>query len=68
MEDGSSDGAAKLIQIELRGCSVKVAFRVEVGVADELEERSVEVICARLGCDQHGGAGAGAVFRGIGVR
>jgi hypothetical protein len=35
--DGPSDRAAKLVQIELRGCRVKVALRVEVGVADKLE-------------------------------
>ena len=63
--DGPSDRAAKLVQIELRGCSVKVALRVEGGVADELEDRSMEVICTRLGSDQHGRAGAGAIFRGI---
>ena len=42
--DWPADRAAKLVQIELRGCGVKVASRVEVGVADEFEERSMEVV------------------------
>ena len=44
--DGPTDGAAKLVQIELRSCGVKVAFGVEVSVANKLEERSVEVVGA----------------------
>ena len=42
--DWAADRAAKLVQIEFRRCGVKVAFRVEIGIADEFEERSMEVI------------------------
>jgi hypothetical protein len=63
--NGPSDGAAELVDIELGSCGVKVALGVEVGIADKLEERSVEIVGAGFCGDQNCRAGARAKFGGV---
>src|ERR1700733_6522162 len=65
--DRSPDRTPKLVQIELRGRSVKVALCVEVGVADEFEERSMEIVRAPFGCNQNRGPRACAKLGRVGV-
>src|SRR5580700_7663078 len=61
----TSDGTAKLVQIELFWRGGEEALGIERGVAEELEQRAVEVIRAGFSCDQDGGPCARAVLGGV---
>ncbi len=65
LSNGSPNGAAKLIQVELfrRGC--EKALGVQWGIAQEFEQRSMESITSRLRGHQHGRAGARAILRRV---
>src|SRR5260370_6905463 len=48
----ATEGAAELVALEGRdrlGCGVEKILRVQVGVAQELEQRAVELVAARAG-------------------
>ena len=46
--DGSAEGAAKLVQVELFGVVSEVALGIERGVAQELEQAAVKVVVPDL--------------------
>src|SRR5580658_1235660 len=64
----TADGSAKLVEIELFWRGGEEALGIERGVAEELEQRPVEVVGAGFSCDQYRGSSAGAVLGGVVVR
>src|SRR5580698_1419151 len=61
----AADGTAELVQIELFWRGGEEALGIERGVAEELEQRPVEVVGAGLSCDQYCGSSARAVLGGV---
>jgi hypothetical protein len=49
-DNGAPDGAAELVQVELRGRLGKVVPGIQVGVAHKLEERTVKSCWCRTLC------------------
>src|SRR5579864_5659247 len=52
--EGPTHRGAELVQIELLAGGREVAARIQSGVAEELEDGSVQLVGSRLGCNQHG--------------
>jgi hypothetical protein len=65
LSNGPTQSSAELVEIELLPAGGKKAARVQLGIAEELEHRAVEVVSARLGGYQHRWTRARAIFRGI---
>ena len=67
LSDGTANGAAKIVQVELLPRGGEVAVGIERGVAQKFVEGPVKVVGPGFCGDQHGGSGPGTVFGRIGV-
>src|SRR5438067_1722276 len=68
--NGSTESSTELVEVELllRLIDTKgIAVRVQLGIAEEFEQRSVKLIATGFGSDQHGRTCTRAEFRRIGV-
>ena len=61
--DRPSDSSPILVLLKSRALLGKVAFRIEIRIAQELEQGAVESIPARLGYDVDQSAAVVSVFR-----
>src|SRR6266849_674553 len=68
LSNGATYRSAKLIQIELLRGGCEKALRVETGVTQKLEQRSVEGVRSRFCGHQYGRAGPRSILRGVVVR
>ena len=48
LSNGSADGAAKLVQVELFAGGGEVALGIEIGIAQKFVERPVKVVGSRI--------------------
>src|SRR5208282_2872437 len=63
--DGSAQRTAKLVQIKLFLERSEIALGIEIGVAEVLVQRSVQLVGARLRGHQHGRTRARSIFRRV---
>ncbi len=65
LPNGSTDRAAKLIEIELFCIRGEEAARIEIGVSEKFERGAMELIAAGFRRHQNGRTAAGSILRGV---